>query len=192
MTAPAAKPDTDRFKLGKDEVQILIVDVQERLVAAMEERERVVRNVGRLLALSKLFAIPVVVTEQYPRGLGASVPVVAEAIPEAERIEKLEFSCPDRREVSERMLAAGRRKVVVAGMEAHVCVLQTCLDLLASGYAVHVVRDAVCSRSAEDKENALEMMRDAGAVITTAETVLFQVLGRAGTDEFKAISKLVR
>jgi nicotinamidase-related amidase len=107
-------------------------------------------------------------------------------------VEKLEFSCMCLPEVTSRLRSAGRRYVAVAGMEAHVCVLQTCLDLLAQGYLVHVVRDAVCSRSAEDKDNALEMMRGAGAVITTTETLLFQILGRAGTDEFKAISKRIK
>lgn len=190
MTAPADRPDIKRFKLRKEEVQILIIDVQERLVAAMSERDKVVTNISHLLALSKMFAIPLVVTEQYPKGLGASLPVITEAA--EERIEKLEFSCLDRCEVAEMLTAAERRQVVVVGMEAHVCVLQTCLDLLAAGYDVHVVRDAVCSRKAEDKENALEIMRDAGAVITTTETVLFQILGRAGTDEFKAISRRIR
>lgn len=191
MTVPLI-PDINRFMLRKEDLQLLIIDVQERLVAAMPERDRVVANVGHLLALAKMFSLPVVVTEQYPRGLGASVPEVADVIPATDRMEKLEFSCLDRCEVADRLGAAGRRRVVIVGMEAHVCVLQTCLDLLASGYIVHVVRDAVCSRSAEDKENAMDLMRDAGAVITTTETVLFQVLGRAGTEEFKAISRRIK
>lgn len=178
--------------MRKDELQFLIIDVQERLVAAMPERERVVTNVGHLLALSTLFSIPVLVTEQYPRGLGPTVPDLAEALVGVDKVEKLEFSCMERCEVAKKLADTGRRHVAIVGMEAHVCVLQTCLDLLADGYAVHVVRDGVCSRSAEDKENALEMMRDAGAVITTTETLLFQVLGRAGTDEFKAISKRIK
>jgi nicotinamidase-related amidase len=192
VTAPGPRCDVSRYRLKKDELQFLIIDVQERLVAAMAERERVVANVGHLLALGKMFAIPAVVTEQYPRGLGPTVPAVGEAIAGTSVIEKLEFSCLEKCEVATRLADPQRRHVVVVGMEAHVCVLQTCLDLLADGYTVHVVRDAVCSRSAEDKENALEMMRDAGAVITTTETVLFQVLQRAGTDEFKAISKRIK
>lgn len=187
-----SKTDIDRYKLRANELQFLVVDVQERLVAVMPERAKVVANVGHLLTIAKLFTIPVAVTEQYPRGLGPSVTEVAEAVPAGERMEKLEFSCLDQRDVAERLKAAGRPKIAVVGMEAHVCILQTCLDLLAEGYVVHVVRDAVCSRSAEDKENALEMMRDAGSVITTTETVLFQVLGRAGTEEFKAVSRRIR
>lgn len=161
-------------------------------MAVMPEGDRAVVNIGHLLALSKLFSIPVVVTEQYPRGLGPTVRELAEAMAGIERIEKIEFSCMDRREIAKRISDATRRHVVIVGMEAHVCVLQTCLDLLADGYAVHIVRDGVCSRSTEDKENALEMMRDAGAVITTTETVLFQVLGKAGTDEFKVISRRIK
>jgi len=192
VTAPGPRCDVSRYRLRKDELQFLIIDVQERLVAAMPERERVVTNIGHLVALGKMFAIPAVVTEQYPRGLGPTVPAVAEAIAGTSVIEKLEFCCLEKCEVATRLADSQRRQVVVVGMEAHVCVLQTCLDLLADGYTVHVVRDATCSRSAEDKENALEMMRDAGAVITTTETVLFQVLQRAGTDEFKAISKRIK
>jgi nicotinamidase-related amidase len=192
VTAPEPKPDVDRFRLKKDELQLLIIDVQERLVAAMPEGDKVVANVGHLLALSKMFSIPVVATEQYPKGLGPTVPALAEAIAGVKPVEKLEFSCLGQCEVAKRVTASGRRHVAVAGMETHVCVLQTCMDLLADGYVVHVVRDAVCSRSEEDKDNALEMMRDAGAVITTTETVLFQVLEKAGSDEFKAISKRIK
>jgi nicotinamidase-related amidase len=192
VTAPESRPDITRYRLRRDELQLLIIDVQERLVAAMPEREEVVSNIGHLLALSKMFSIPVVATEQYPRGLGGTVTEIAESMPEMKPIDKIEFSCLDQSEVSRRLVAAGRRFVVIVGMEAHVCVLQTCLDLLARGYDVHIVRDAVCSRSVDDKENALEMMRDAGAVITTTETVLFQALGRAGTEEFKAISRRIK
>ncbi|MDW5563698.1 MAG: hydrolase [Methanomassiliicoccus sp.] len=192
MTALEPGSDIGKYKLRKDDIQILIIDVQERLVAAMPERERVVANVSHLLALSTLFSVPVVVTEQYPRGLGPTIPEVASAISPMDPLEKLTFSCLDHCEVPQRLTASGRRTVVVVGMEAHVCVLQTCLDLLTAGYNVHVVRDAVCSRSAEDKANALDLLRDAGAVVTTTETVLFQVLGKAGTDEFKAISRRVK
>jgi nicotinamidase-related amidase len=183
-------PDVRKYVVKKDELQLLIIDIQERLVAAMPDGLRVVANTEHLLALSAMLSLPTLVTEQYPRGLGSTVPELRGSVPAP--VEKLEFSCMCLPEVTSRLRSAGRRYVAVAGMEAHVCVLQTCLDLLAQGYLVHVVRDAVCSRSAEDKDNALEMMRGAGAVITTTETLLFQILGRAGTDEFKAISKRIK
>lgn len=181
-----------KYRVQRNDLQLFIIDVQERLVAAMSEGPEVVANVGHLVAMCNLLSIPVVVTEQYRRGLGGTVPPIAEAVQGLDPVDKLEFSCLDNEEVCSRLSSPGRRQVAVVGMEAHICVLQTCLDLLARGYTVHVVKDAVCSRSPHNKATALEMMRDAGAVITTAETLLFQVLGKAGTDEFRAISKRIR
>ena len=118
VTAPGPRCDVSRYRLRKDELQFLIIDVQERLVAAMPERERVVTNIGHLVALGKMFAIPAVVTEQYPRGLGPTVPAVAEAIAGTSVIEKLEFCCLEKCEVATRLADSQRRQVVVVGMYA--------------------------------------------------------------------------
>jgi nicotinamidase-related amidase len=181
-----------RFQLERAETALLVIDIQERLAVAMADREQVVTNAGHLIAAAKLLGVPVVHTEQYPRGLGPTVPELRAALEPAAPVEKLTFDCCGEPTFAPALAAAGRPTVVVCGMETHVCVLQTVLGLLAQGLIVHVAADAVCSRSAENRRTALELMRDAGAVITCTETVLFQLLVRAGTPEFKAIQARIR
>lgn len=182
----------DGFMLVRDDATLLVVDIQERLAAAMPERERVVANAGHLIAAAKLLGVPVVHTEQYPRGLGPTVPELREALEPAKAVEKLTFDCCGEPAFAPALDRAGRPTVIVCGMETHICVLQTVLGLLAGGRTVHVAADAVCSRSPENTRTALELLRDAGAVISCTETVLFQLLGRAGTPEFKAIQARIR
>lgn len=178
-----------------DDSVLVVVDVQERLLAAMrpEDQATVARNVPILIRAAWVVGVPVIVTEQYPRGLGATVETVREAIPAgAPVIEKLEFSCARSSAFSAALEATGRRTVVLCGMETHVCVLQTTYDLRAQGYSVHVAADAVSSRTPDNRQIGLDLARQMGAVITSTETVTFQWVGRAGTDEFKAISRLVK
>jgi nicotinamidase-related amidase len=158
----------------------------------MADRARVVANAGRLVAGAGVLGVPVVHTEQYPRGLGPTVPELRAALEPAAPIEKLTFDCCGEPSFAPALEAAGRSTVIVCGMETHICVLQTVLGLLAQGRVVHVAADAVCSRNAENCRVALELMRDAGAVVTCTETALFQLLGRAGTPEFKAIQSRIK
>ena len=185
-------PRISSFQLDRDDAVLLVVDIQERLAVAMGERERVVANAGHLIAAARLLGVPVVVTEQYPKGLGPTVPELRAALDPAAPIEKITFDCCDEPAFGPALEQTGRSTVIVCGMEAHICVLQTVLGLLATGMAVHVAADAVCSRNPENARTALELLRDAGAVITCTETVLFQLLGRAGTPEFKAIQARIR
>lgn len=180
------------FTLDRADTALVVVDVQERLAAVMKERRKVLDNCRRLLEGAKVLDIPVVVTEQYPKGLGPTEKALRTVLPSCEPFEKLTFSCCGEPAFREALEALGRRKILLAGMETHVCVLQTGLDLLREGYGVHLVRDAVCSRSKENWLSGIELMRDAGAVVTSTETVLFQLLGKAGTDEFKEVSRLVK
>ena len=167
---------------------LLVIDIQERLAAVMAERERVVANTNHLISAAQLLGVPVVLTEQYPKGLGPTVPEVRAAVPSLPVIEKLTFDCCGEPAFPPALERAERSTVIVCGMEAHICVLQTVLGLLARGLTVHVVADAVCSRNPENARTALEsLQRDAGAVVTCTETVLFQLLGGAGTPEFKTI-----
>lgn len=181
-----------RFRLNREDSLLLIVDIQERLAAAMEERSTVITNTGHLIALSQLLAMPIIVTEQYPKGLGHTVPELASSLLDAHPIEKRCFSCYPAEGFKEAINTANRESILLVGMEAHVCVLQTCLDLLDEGLKVHVVEDAVCSRRTGDKRTAMEMMRDAGAVITSTETALFQLLGGADDAAFKTISQRIK
>ena len=182
----------DRFFLSKDNALLLIVDIQERLAAVMSERQKVINNCLHHIEVAKLMRIPILATEQYPRGLGPTVKEITDPLPSFTPIEKITFSCCGEPAFLTSLSSLNRKKVILTGMETHVCVLQTCLSLLSKGYTVHVVEDAVCSRSPGNFKTGIEFMRDAGAVITCTETVLFQLLEKAGTEEFKAISKRIK
>ncbi|MCX7793972.1 MAG: hydrolase [Thermodesulfovibrionales bacterium] len=182
----------ERFTLHPEDSVLIIIDIQERLAQVMAERERVINNCLHLIELSKLLNIPIVITEQYPKGLGSTVKEIREALPEYKPFEKLSFNCCSEKGFMEIIEGIKRKKMIITGMETHICVLQTCLGLLERGLYVHVVSDAVCSRSEENKKAGLEFMRDAGAAITCTETVLFQALRIAGTEEFRVISKRIK
>ncbi len=182
----------DKFVLKRDDALLVIVDIQERLAVAMSEKERVIANTLHLIEAAKLLGVPLLVTEQYPKGLGPTVPEVRNAVQEYAPIEKITFSCCGEGFFTEAVEETGKKQIILVGMETHVCVLQTCIDLLNAEYDVHVVADAICSRTDANYRTALEFMRDAGAVITCTETVLFQLLVKAGTEEFKAISKRIK
>ncbi|MEK6710434.1 MAG: hydrolase [Nitrospinota bacterium] len=183
------------FRLRPEETVLLVVDVQERLMAAMKEEVRV-QLIGRVQALieaAKRLAFPVVVTEQYPKGLGATVSEVAGALPPgAAPMAKMSFSCCGAEGFLERLKSLRRSKVLLTGAETHVCCYQTALDLLERGFIVHAVADALCSRSKLNWRTGLAALERAGAVPTTAEQALFDLLRVAGTEDFKALSQLIR
>jgi nicotinamidase-related amidase len=175
-------------KLDPRRAALVVIDVQEAFRKAVPGFDQVVRAVAALVRGAEVMEIPIVVTEQYPEGLGRTVPELAEVLPQGVApIEKVCFSASQ----AEGFDLAGRDQALVAGIEAHVCVNQTVLDLLARGLEVHVPRDATDSRYEENKEVALEKLERAGAVITSVETALFELVGRAGTDEFKRGQGLV-
>ena len=182
----------DKFMLDKNNAVLLIIDIQERLAVVMDHKDQVVRNTLHLVELAKMQDLPVVVTEQYPRGLGRTLPEITAALPAYLPIEKITFNCCGEGSFNEQIRRLGRKKIILAGMETHICVLQTALGLLAEGYQPHLVTDAVCSRTTHNWSTGIGLMRDAGAVITCTETALFQLLGTAGTPEFKAISQRIK
>jgi nicotinamidase-related amidase len=182
----------EKFFLRKDEAVLVIVDIQDRLASVMPDRKRVVDNCLHLIELAGLLDIPILLNEQYPKGLGHTVQEIREALPSYEPIEKMTFSCCGQPDFGDRLSATGRKKAILCGMETHVCVLQTCVGLLEEDYTVHVVSDAMCSRTVDNFRTAVEYMRDAGAVISCTETILFQLLERAGTEEFRTISRRIK
>lgn len=182
----------EKFFLDKDNTALLIIDIQDRLAAVMKLKESVVNNCLNLIELSKMLNIPIVLTEQYPKGLGQTVEDIRKAMPFYKPIEKLTFSCCDEPAFLYEIKKLNKKTILLTGMETHICVLQTCIGLLKNGFNVHLVKDAVCSRAKENWQTACEFMRDAGAVITCTETVLFQLLKIAGTEEFKAIAKKIK
>ncbi len=190
--------DVDALSPRREATCLVVVDVQEALLRAIpaDTAAAIVRNLRILTAAAHIFGLPVLVTEQYPRGLGRTVAAVAEALAEGGRppvpIEKTEFGCAAVPAFRDALKATGRGTVVLTGLEAHVCVLQTALGLLADGYLIHVPADAVGSRSAANRQIGLDLMARGGAVITSTETIVFQLLGRAGTPEFKALAPLLK
>ncbi len=171
---------------------VLVVDMQERLLPHMHDAEGVTRQVARLLDGANALGVPVMVTEQYRKGLGATVPTIAERIGGAVCVaEKLCFSaCID--EVQQSLATRGVRSVIVCGIETHVCVLQTCLDLAHRGYLAAVAVDAVSSRRPIDRDVALQRLWQAGAIPTTVESALLELVREAGTDRFKAVLPVIK
>ena len=188
-----SEQDPSRLALDRERALLLVVDVQEKLVRAMppESVARVEKNAGILITAAKRLGLPVVASEQYVKGLGPTVAKLRELLPSAP-IEKVEFSCGASKPLAREILDTGRRQVIVAGMESHVCVFQTVRDLLRGGFAVFVPEDAIASRTEDNRQIGLRLCEKAGATITSTETVLFDLLGTAGTPEFKELSPLIR
>jgi nicotinamidase-related amidase len=169
---------------------LLVIDVQEKLVPKICNAPAMVRNIAFLIDAARILEIPVQATEQYPKGLGPTTAELAQRLPD--RPEKLAFSSCAVPSVVENFQRAGRPKVLLTGIETHVCVLHTALDLLGLGFRVYIAVDAVGSRYAIDHETALRRLEQAGAILTTSEASAFEWVGRAGTPQFKEISRLVQ
>lgn len=185
----------DKYRMDAANAVFLIIDFQSNLAAAMKKEVYSIceNNVNLMVASCETMKVPVVVTEQYSKGLGNTVePVKAKLKEQYKPIDKLSFSCWSDPVFQNTFPVLNKKYVLVAGIESHVCVLQSVIDLLAQGYFVHVISDAVCSRYKTDWKKALTYMGAAGAVITTTEIASFQLLKRAGTPEFKVISALFK
>ena len=181
--------------LPREGTTLVIVDVQERLFPAMDadHREEVMRNIKILATTARCLHLPVVATEQYPKGLGHTLPELLQTLgPDVQPVAKVNFSCWAVEGVRTRLKATGTRSVLLAGIEAHVCVLMSAFDLLGSGIAVHVAADAVTSRTQANWRLGTEQLRQAGAVVSATETLVFQLLGQADTDDFREIARLIR
>lgn len=177
---------------SREDTRLLIVDMQEKFVPVIDEIEDVIENCVKLMSGAKILGIPISATEQYPKGLGSTIPEIAAHL-EGKVPEKLDFSCLNALDWAESGHEPdGRSRVIVAGIETHVCILQTVLDLLAYGFRVYIPADAVSSRRSFDYEVALQRMAESGAVITTTESILFELCQTAAAPEFKEISRLVK
>ena len=181
--------------LTRKHTTLVVCDVQERLFHAMDadHREEVMRNIKVLAASARRLRVPILVTEQYPKGLGHTLQELLDTLgPGVEPLQKVTFSCCAVGTFRARLEATGARDVVLTGIEAHVCVLMSALDLIALGYTVHVAADAVTSRTQANWRLAMDQLRQAGAVVTATESVLFQLLGEADTEEFRELARLIR
>jgi nicotinamidase-related amidase len=182
------------LQVERENAVLVLIDFQEALVKAMESDviNRVIRNGQTLIAFAKEMGIPILVTEQYPKGLGGTIPGLKKDLEGITPMAKMSFSCCRMDGFRGQMEDSGRKEVILCGIETHVCVLQTAAELLEQGYGVHVVADAVCSRRKLDWETGLRWMEKKGAMILTTEIIAFQLLKEAGTEEFKRLSRLLK
>jgi nicotinamidase-related amidase len=178
--------------LSPESVVLVVVDIQGKLAHLMQERESLFASAVKIIRGARALDIPVIWMEQNPEGLGPTVPEISEHLRGLRPIPKLSFSCGGSPEFIDRLESLRRRQVLLAGIEAHVCVYQTAADLLKAGYEVLVVVDAVSSRSARDREVALARMKDLGASLTTTEMALFEILKVAKGPKFKEILEIVK
>lgn len=186
----AAKPRHETI-LRREDAALLIVDYQQKLVDVMANAPAVTAEIERLAEAMNILNVPVIATEQYRKGLGPTVDSVAVKFEADACTEKMTFSCCGDETFWKNIEDAGRKQIVVVGIETHVCVLQTVLDLIANGYQVHLPACATCSRDDANRDNAIERMRTAGAIITNVESIFFELLVEAGTDDFKSVRKLI-
>ena len=180
------------MRILKPDTAGVIIDMQEKLLPHMKKQPTVLENCIKLIEGLDILNIPVLATQQYTKGLGQTIEPIRDAFDQFGYIEKTSFSCCDEPEFSIRLKSTGKHFVVVAGIETHVCVLQTVIDLINSGYQPVVIENCVSSRYDEDKESALIRMRQEGAIVSTYESLLFELTQNAKASEFKAISKLVK
>ena len=178
--------------LEKANTGLVIIDVQEKLMPVVEQRQRIIENIKRLLLLSKLFHLPVILTEQYPEWLGPTLPDIVESLIDCKPIPKMYFNCCDVDSFNEQLDSKDLKNIIVTGVESHICVFQTCVSLVNKGYQVHIPRDAVGSRTDENWRVGLDLLNKAGAFITSTESVIYQILKKAGTKEFKRLLKIMR
>jgi nicotinamidase-related amidase len=184
--------------LSRTRAALLVIDIQDRLVPSMPEATlvAVLRNTRILIEAAAQLGVPIVVSQQYPRGLGNTTKAIEDALATVKqpvhRFDKVEFSAPASPAFGQLAPALGRDQWILCGMETHVCVYQSARDLVARGWSVHVCADAVCSRTPLNWELGLRLVERAGAIVTSTEVCVFDLLGRAGSDEFRALSKAIK
>jgi len=180
------------MRIKKENTIGVVIDIQSRLYPFIQDHELLTKRNRILLEGLRILKIPIVVTQQYTQGLGETIPEIAEVLGDYKHIEKTAFSCCDEPRFNEDLALSSKMYVIVTGIEAHVCVMQTVNDLIGQGYIPVVVEDCIGSRNPNDKNMAVERMRQSGAIITTYESILFELLKYSGTDQFREISRLVK
>ena len=178
--------------LSQEDSVLMVIDMQGNLYESMQDKEFLLENVRKLVRGMQVFGIPVIVTEQIPEKLGPTIEPVASLLPDARRLPKSDFSCCGDEKIMKALKAAERQQVLLCGIETHVCVYQTAIDLLGFGYDVHLVADAVSSRTVLNREIGIEKMRDEGARLASTEMVLFELIRSADDPKFKDIFRIVK
>jgi nicotinamidase-related amidase len=171
---------------------LVVIDFQGNLAQAMADRLSLFENAGKLIQGTQIFDIPLIATEQIPDKLGPTIPEIASLFRGISPIAKESFSCCQNEVFLQTLMKTGRQQILLAGIETHICVYQTAIDLLSADYSVHIVSDAVSSRTSRNHEIGLQLIRDAGGTLTSSETVLFELLKTASHEKFKDIFKIVK
>jgi nicotinamidase-related amidase len=180
------------MRILKENTLGLVIDIQERLFPFIAENQQLTENVKRLIDGLKILEVPIIVTEQYKKGLGLTIPEISNSIGNFEPLEKMAFSCCDDEAIINAIVASGKKNILLCGIESHICVLQTTIDLIEKGFTPIVVADCISSRNLYNKKIALKRMIKEGAIVTTYESILFELCRVAGGDQFKGISKLIK
>jgi nicotinamidase-related amidase len=181
------------MRILKEDTVAITVDIQSKLFPSIYDNEKIERNCIKLINGLKIFEIPLIVTEQYVKGLGETIPSIKDALKEDYNpIEKMAFSCCQSKDIMKFIKDFNKTHVILFGIETHVCVMQTALDLLGLGITPVIVEDCVSSRNPNDKKMAIKRLRQDGAIITTLESLLFEICQESGTDEFKQLLKVVK
>lgn len=180
------------MRILQKETAAVVIDIQEKLLPHIHENEYILQNCLKLIGGLQILSVPIIITQQYSKGLGSTVSPIKQKFSEFRYIEKISFSCYEEPTFAEQVLSLGKPSIILCGIETHVCVLQTCLDLLNAGLIPVVVEDCVSSRKPNDKRVALDRMRQEGACITTLESILFELTRKAGNETFKRISGVVK
>lgn len=180
------------MRILRKETAAVVIDIQEKLLPHIYEGKTTLDNCLKLIEGLQVLHVPVITTQQYTKGLGPTEPSIADKFSEFNYIEKNSFSCFEEPAFKEEITILNKQNIILCGIESHVCVLQTCLDLLDNGFRPVVVKDCISSRKPDDKIVAIERMRQEGARITTLESILFELTGKAGNETFKQISRLIK
>jgi len=179
-------------KLERNQTVLVVIDVQSKLLPVIYDYPALVENIKRIIKCTQILGIPIVLTEQYPRGLGSTVEEIKETLSEYHPIEKVSFSCCEEENFINRIKQLNRKQILVCGIEAHICVYQTCMDLVSEEYEVHLLIDAISSRKRDNRNLTIEKLNGMGVQITSVEMALFEILKDATSDEFKRISRIVK
>ncbi len=181
------------MRILAENTMALVIDFQERLVPVIESGEELLRNTEILLKGLKILQIPMMITQQYTKGLGMTVPTIAQAVGAAsDYYDKITFSCAENEAILNKIKQSGKKNIIICGMEAHVCVLQTVIDLIALGYTVILIEDCIGSRKKSDRQTGIRRAISEGAVLATYESILFELTRVAKTDAFREISRLIK
>lgn len=178
--------------ISRSSAALIVIDIQDKLFQAMHDKENLFVNAAKTIKGAKVFDLPIIVTEQIPEKLGQTIPDISRELGDIECIAKESFSCWENNRFQEKLKSLNHRNIIIIGIESHICVYQTSIDLIDNGFSVHIVADAVSSRTKENSDIGLAAMRNAGAYVTSTEMVLFEILRSAGNAGFKDIQKIVK